>query len=221
MSLAASMASQVLEFRVVMNRLTVREPGLVGRRVVVGARSHLDRDCGGAVGHTSHGDFGAAHAHSGYAGVAGGGGNCAVARPGDRNRARLGGVVEGHARRVQGQASGGLSNAPAHVLGCGAAVVPLVVARRGEGGGVVAGIGAAGGASEGQFRRIIIGPGGALHTPGISERPALAGDNRDCSPADDPCNGLGRCGAVLPLIVCGRRKCGIVRPGIGASRCPA
>ena len=128
-----------------------------------------------------------------------------------------GGIIQGQAGPVQGQAPGGLSDAPIHIFGPGPSISPLIVGFGGERSGIGPGIGPAGSPADGQLRGIIIGPGGRLRRAGIGQGPRLAWESGDGSPSNGPGRFLGHRGPISPLIICLRGKGGGIASSIGAA----
>ena len=178
--------------------------------------SHVDGDRGGAIGNGSHSDGGAAHAHGGDTGLIGGCSNNTIPGAGNSDCPGPGGIIQGQAGPVQGQAPGGLSDAPIHIFGPGPSISPLIVGFGGERSGIGPGIGPAGSPADGQLRGIIIGPGGRLRRAGIGQGPRLAWESGDGSPSNGPGRFLGHRGPISPLIICLRGKGGGIASSIGA-----
>ena len=151
--------------------------GLGCRRVVVAVRRHVD--CHGYVSVlvAGHGDLVPARAHTGHVR---GAALCAD-RPGtgSRHGDGLAGVVsvQGHAGGGEGEAAGGLLDAPGHRLVPGGAVRPLgsYGVFQGELGVVTARVGPRRDAADGHFRGVVVVPGGGLRPAVVGEAPALRG----------------------------------------------
>ena len=149
--------------------------GLGRRRVVVAVRRHVDRHGHVSVLVAGHGDFVPAHAHTGHVR---GAALCAD-RPGagSRHGDGLAGVVsvQGHAGGGEGEAAGGLLDAPGHRLVPGGTVRPLGPHSvfQGELGVVTARVGPRRDAADGHFRGVVARPGGGLRPAVVGEAPAL------------------------------------------------
>ena len=196
---------------------------LVGAGQIVGALGHLDRDDSRArsIVHAVHRYLAGGLvdvADGSHAGVVGGSGNDTVAISGHCEFGAPGAGVQRHACRTHGYHLVTLADGPGRSLGLDGAVPPLVVGRRGEGGGV-----AGAGVDlrlhrHGHLVAVVIGvPGRGLGIAVILQRAALGGDSGDRRPADGPVHRLLTRGAVRPHAV-QQGKGGGVGSRIGLSR---
>ena len=180
--------------------------GLVCGGRVICALCHLDCNGGAAIGFACHGNRIAGNRHRGNAGGIGGGRDCPIARPGNRDGGGRSALVQSDIALIQGQAACRLSDFPYNCLGSDAAVTPLIIAGGRKGGVIIASISTAGCAADGQLCAVIVAPAGALRQSTISQAAAL---HRSCGngcPLDLPLHAPGCNAAVAPLIVAGWGK---------------
>ena len=151
---------------------------LIGGGGMVGASRHLDGNgCGaGGLVDVFDGHLVAGHTHGGHAGVAGAGGDSAVAGACNGHFRRQSSRVQRHSACAQCHAASGLANAPGHGLGSGRAIRPHIVSLRSEGGVVTGGVRAGGRAAQGKLCAVVVAPGWSLGVPVVGQRTALSGN---------------------------------------------